>query len=50
MVTKKLNDVLPILKGLSATTMNNDQNNRKNVKLRFRPPLEVREQRKLLKS
>ena len=50
-VTKKLNDVLPILKGLSTTTMNNDQNNRKKtLKLRFRPPLEVREQRKLLKK
>eukprot|EP00943_MAST-04B_sp_MAST-4B-sp1_P005464 g5464.t1 len=48
-VTKKLNDVLPILKGISATTMNNNQNNRKkSLKLRFRPPLEVREQRKLL--
>ena len=50
-VGKKLNDVLPILKGISSTTMNGDKNkHRKSLKLRFRSPLAARQKRTLAKT
>ena len=45
-VGKKLNDVLPILKRISSTTMNGDKNkHKKSLKLRFRSPLAARQKR-----
>ena len=45
-VGKKLHDVLPILKGISSTTMNSNKNMHKNLlKLRFRSPLAARQKR-----